>query len=557
MDNYNALSKSAILTKLALDGYFIDLLTLNSFIKLWNIEAIYENEFGIEFFDNSSYLTILNKLKEKYAKTKENIQESLAAEISSNAQSYKDDCIQQESMPDLNSNNVPEMDLNQFTDDIGTSSNNELLQNNIANQLTEDISTPIVEANEPIQEQIQEEITVPKNVEEDPYFEENISVTKSTPLIEPEKNMHNSCDSVSLEELAIESAGEKHVYNAEFQEIPDGAQKHNTATINKEKYAGAVMPMAMRKLTPGPVTPNSNFNVSHDESDDFFEELGSCNEESGNTDKLDEILEIENFRQKEIKKADNLIKNAKINNPQEQYASDNKTKGDELDLVQLAQSFAQDLTGGISSEPVPAANLEQIFNESYTEPFEELQSFVKDTPEEDSTLGDDLLNTITPPEIRPPAPVQRLITSANLTAEDVREIIREEISRQAANTPTIPQYNDNIREIIREIVKQTTDVAPQNAFKLDISNRTLDMIAKSIAKKIAVKLNDYYKLNSSKQEEKLKLFRDRTIDLKEKNQALAQENQKLKNTLMETRRDLNSYKPTIFGLYKFSGRKRK
>ena len=48
MDNYNALSKSAILTKLALDGYFIDLLTLNSFIKLWNIEAIYENEFGIE-----------------------------------------------------------------------------------------------------------------------------------------------------------------------------------------------------------------------------------------------------------------------------------------------------------------------------------------------------------------------------------------------------------------------------------------------------------------------------------------------------------------------------
>ena len=49
MDNFNALSKSAILTKLALDGYFIDLLTLNTFIKDWQIEAIYENEFGIEF----------------------------------------------------------------------------------------------------------------------------------------------------------------------------------------------------------------------------------------------------------------------------------------------------------------------------------------------------------------------------------------------------------------------------------------------------------------------------------------------------------------------------
>jgi hypothetical protein len=75
MDNFNALSKSAILTKLALDGYFIDLLTLNTFIKDWQIEAIYENEFGIEFFDNNSYLTILNNLKDKYSKAKAGIEE--------------------------------------------------------------------------------------------------------------------------------------------------------------------------------------------------------------------------------------------------------------------------------------------------------------------------------------------------------------------------------------------------------------------------------------------------------------------------------------------------
>ena len=73
MDNFNALSKSAILTKLALDGYFIDLLTLNSFIKEWQIEAIYENEFNVEFFDNTSYEIILNNLKEKYNVKKEHI----------------------------------------------------------------------------------------------------------------------------------------------------------------------------------------------------------------------------------------------------------------------------------------------------------------------------------------------------------------------------------------------------------------------------------------------------------------------------------------------------
>ena len=82
MDNFNALSKSAILTKLALDGYFIDLLTLNSFIKSWQIEAIYENEFGIEFFDNSSYLTILDNLKDKYKKTKDSLEGNLKEQFS-------------------------------------------------------------------------------------------------------------------------------------------------------------------------------------------------------------------------------------------------------------------------------------------------------------------------------------------------------------------------------------------------------------------------------------------------------------------------------------------
>ncbi len=539
MDNYNALSKSAILTKLALDGYFIDLLTLNSFIKLWNIEAIYENEFGIEFFDNSSYLTILNNLKEKYTKTKESFQESLENDPILN-QAKQEEIAKEEPSAAIN-----EISNDSLKDDSSFNEN--------ASPEEECAIAPVLEqTNEDNFTENKEEIP-PHYINEEEHTVETSFGLQNNAALETKNDEDNSFEGVSLEELARESAGQNQVYDVQYQDIPDKTQARDKSRA-REKYAGAVMPMAMRNLTPGPVTPNSNLNVVHEDIDEFDEDLINP---INNDDKLDEILERESFSQEEIEKANNLINNAKINNPQNQRtAENNKTKNDELDLVQLAQSFAQDLSGGISSEPVPPANLEQIFNESYTDPFEDLQSFVKETSE-DIAQADDLLSNIAPPEIHPPAPVQRLTAPANLTAEDMREIIREEISRQAANTPAIPQNNDNIREIIKEIVKQTTDVAPQNAFKLDISNRTLDMIAKSIAKKIAVKLNDYYKLNSLKQEEKLKQFRDRTIDLKEKNQALAEENQKLKNTLMETRRDLNSYKPTIFGLYKFSGRKRK
>ena len=149
------------------------------------------------------------------------------------------------------------------------------------------------------------------------------------------------------------------------------------------------------------------------------------------------------------------------------------------------------------------------------------------------------------------------MNTSNLTAQDIREIIRDEISKQTANVVPKPQSGEDMREIIREIVKQATEIAPQNAFKLDISHGTLDMIAKSIAKKIAVKLNSYYKLNSTKQNVKLQQFRERTIELKEKNQALAEENRRLKLQLTETKETLSAYKPSLFGLFKFTGKKKR
>ena len=47
-------TKEDILKKLNSDNYYIDMNALDTFIKEWQIDAIYENMEGVEFFDETS-----------------------------------------------------------------------------------------------------------------------------------------------------------------------------------------------------------------------------------------------------------------------------------------------------------------------------------------------------------------------------------------------------------------------------------------------------------------------------------------------------------------------
>ncbi len=532
MDNFNALSKSAILTKLALDGYFIDLLTLNSFIKEWQIEAIYENEFGVEFFDNTSYEAILNKLKERYDKTKEGLEGNLKEKYNETAPA----------LPESSAQNIKEENINiPSSDTILEATTNEA-------------------PNEPpvLEESYNDSVSLDD-------LAKSSSLNEDTPIQaqpQPVETVEN--DSVSLDEI-------QNVANCKAQE--EVLIKQPAKLIRSKD---TIMPRAMKRLTPSPVSPMSCVNLNHS-YDEAEEEYSDEYDEISAEEYLEEdIIENESFTQEEIEKADNLINNAngsKIEpentapNLEEKPKEEAETK-DELDLMQLAQTFAQNLTGGPSNaKDVPPADLEQIFNESYVEPFEELQDFVREPdeenndefkPEEYKSLQEGVPSDVIIPEVQPTVSLMpKEMNTASLTAQDIRDIIRDEISKQTANVVPKPQNGEDIREIIREIVKQATEIAPQNAFKLDISHGTLDMIAKSIAKKIAIKLNSYYKLNSTKQNAKLQQFRERTIELKEKNQTLVNENKKLKLQLMEAKETLNSYKPSMFGLFKFTGKKRR
>ena len=112
--------------------------------------------------------------------------------------------------------------------------------------------------------------------------------------------------------------------------------------------------------------------------------------------------------------------------------------------------------------------------------------------------------------------------------------------------------------VVSELSKKNLDVTPQqqqtssslnNEFKLDISERTLNMIARTMAKKIAKYVGSIMAADA-KQSSKVAEFQEENRRLTQKTRELEEQNRKLRLLLAESNKNLNSYKPSIFGLYK-------
>lgn len=58
-------SKTDIIKKLSGEGQFIDNFILDAFIKNWHIDPIYEDENGVEFFDDASYANIKSLITQR------------------------------------------------------------------------------------------------------------------------------------------------------------------------------------------------------------------------------------------------------------------------------------------------------------------------------------------------------------------------------------------------------------------------------------------------------------------------------------------------------------
>ena len=104
--------------------------------------------------------------------------------------------------------------------------------------------------------------------------------------------------------------------------------------------------------------------------------------------------------------------------------------------------------------------------------------------------------------------------------------------------------------VVSELVKKNVDLNPKNnEFKLDISERTLNMIARTMAKKIAKHVNAIFSADA-KNATQLENVKEENKKLTQRAKELEEQNRKLRLLLTESNKNLNSYKPSIFGLYK-------
>ena len=150
-------SKADIIKKLSSEGQFIDNFILDAFIKNWHIDPIYEDENGIEFFDDASYANIkslmtqrdkLNKnqsvcknnnILEKEEKEKEKEKEKQKEERKEEEEEEEEKKVVQTSLEKIDNNQVKNKEnalkLNKYEIEIKSIDN---LTNNIACKITKE-----------------------------------------------------------------------------------------------------------------------------------------------------------------------------------------------------------------------------------------------------------------------------------------------------------------------------------------------------------------------------------------------------------------------------------
>lgn len=136
--------------------------------------------------------------------------------------------------------------------------------------------------------------------------------------------------------------------------------------------------------------------------------------------------------------------------------------------------------------------------------------------------------------------VAQIVSPSEISEFDDATLLSESVEAQ-----------EKFREyVVSELSKKNVDLTPKSGeFKLDISERTLNMIARTMAKKIA---NHVSKLcaNGALTSTQLTEALEENKKLEQKTKDLEEQNKKLRLLLAESNRNLNSYRPSIFGLYK-------
>lgn len=242
---------------------------------------------------------------------------------------------------------------------------------------------------------------------------------------------------------------------------------------------------------------------------------------------------IDTQEQEEIKSDDNLIDETEINQeiPKVDLGFDNPKTIHEPVEEQPQNEISPDTLSGM---PV-------LDDEEDKEDYKEQK---QEESEEIQPLGDNSSNEVSEPVEENNTQEQDSSGEEDNSDEDFDDM--NLLSESFEAQEKFKEY------ILSEMAKKNMMINTpsfNNEFKLDISEKTISMVARTLAKKIAKHINMIF-AKDAKIAEKLAIATENNKKLEKKVMGLEEQNKKLRLLLAESNKNLNSYKPSIFGFYK-------
>lgn len=502
-------SKNDILQKLAQDGFFVDYLTLGSFLEKYKIEAIFEDENGSEFYDKSAYdILVRNVLKRTPSS------EQTSPVMQQNEQTPP---------PYQQINQTPPQAQSAQAQPLNTQAPPQSVQTVEPHQLREQPPAPQVQQQIPqTPPQAQQDYIQQPAINDMPYHTPQQEYRQPDAI--PARNLHHSESQDTI---------------IDVQPLQQEAHGVQTDTQNTQEEPPSNTIEAYREYQPenneSEKKKNLFENIKWYRWDDVSADLAS-NVKNDNSI----IIDADNA---------NNITDAQIQNTQSEPLTftteaqpqiyEDNTQGQELHNEEHPQTKAQQAQEAkYDNEPVMEQQVQTQQDYWGVQNQGEHPQDLSSQPQ-GSTISEDSRMEI-----------NRIMTS-NDDEEDFDDIGLLSDSIQAQEK--FQKY------IVNELAKKNIDVTPpnpQNAFKFDISEKTLNMIARAIAKKIARQVSSLLS-GDQKNNTRLLLAEKKSEELEKKVSLLEEQNKKLKLLLVESNKNLNSYKPTFFGLYRFVRRKTK
>ncbi len=251
-----------------------------------------------------------------------------------------------------------------------------------------------------------------------------------------------------------------------------------------------------------------------------------------------------------INKLDN-IDNIQNDNLEQKNLKDYNENLSQDDLIKQNQAMINDIEQNIITQPnIPTSTPQFDFNPVQNDFISTVQDPTQikmpdnPSPEEIHIPKDDFDNPNNDPFAKDETLTSDMPTDfVDTSGFDDISLLSESLEAQEK----LRQY------VMGELSKNPADMVqkPQNSneFKLDISERTLTMIARTMAKKIAKYVGSIL-AQDAKSSSQVEEYKEENRRLTQKARELEEQNRKLRLLLAESNKNLNSYKPSIFGLYK-------